>query len=308
MGQLLTGSLLILMSAVPGELEIRQPTTIRTPVSTVGLTAQPDEQATTADSTQLMFEVASIKPDKSGDDRSYASLYPGGRFSITNTSLKGLILSTYRFDITRVLGGSSWIDADRFDIEAKSQEGNNPTQEQLNAMMKTLLADRFQLRVHEESRQLPVYALVKPKTGSVGSRLRRASAADCATPEAPPEKGPRPTANSNGQPWCGRVVFGPAGWSARSVTTEQIAKALEPFVGRIVLNRTNIGGLLDVNLEFNPRFLASPPNDLDGSVRQTDAGVSVFTAVQEQLGLKLETTTSPANVLVIDHAERPTEN
>jgi len=279
-------------------------------VVVVGLAAvgatQVRGQAPAVPTERPAFEVASIKPDKSGDDRSYASLYPGGRFSVTNASLKGLILSTYRVDVTRVVGGPSWIDADRFDVEAKSPEGSTPTPDQLNAMMKTLLADRFQLRVHEEARELTVYALVNAQTKGASPGLTPASTGNCANLVGPPEKGPRPTTSPNGQPWCGRVVFSPTGWSARAVTPEQIAKALEPFVGRLVVNRTNIVGAFDVDLAFNPRVLAVQANDVESSPRQSDASTSIFTALQEQLGLKLEAAKSPANVLVVDHAEHPT--
>jgi uncharacterized protein (TIGR03435 family) len=252
------------------------------------------------------FEVATIKPNKSGDDRAYSSILPGGRLSATNVSIRDLILSAYRFRFqpAQIIGGAGWITTEHFDIEAKAASGANPSESQIPDMLRGLLSDRFKLAVHEETREFPVYALVKNRgDGTLGPKLVPSSEADCVDPGPPPVRGPRPPVDSKGPQPCGRIIYVPSGWSARHVTTDQIAKTLEAFVGRVVVNRTGLADPFNVDLQFTRDVGA--PSSPDAAI---DPRTSIFTALREQLGLRLDSDKNTVSVLVIDHVERPTEN
>jgi len=161
-------------------------------------------------------------------------------------------------------------------------------------MLRALLVERFKLAVHEETRELPTYALVKARPdGKAGPQLTPSTEGDCVAPGAPPVRGPRPDVDPQSPQPCGRIVYSQAGWRARGVTADQIAKALEAFVGRVVVNRTDLAGAFNITLEF---------------ARDSDASTSIFTALREQLGLRLDSQKNTESVLVIDRAERPAED
>ena len=122
----------------------------------------------------LSFEVASVKPNKSGDRNGGSFVQPGGRYTATNITLRALLRSAYGVHPAQIAGGPSWVNSDRFDITAKA-EGNPPTQvfrDQARLMVRTLLADRFKLIVHKETRELPVYALVRARDSASASSTR----------------------------------------------------------------------------------------------------------------------------------------
>jgi uncharacterized protein (TIGR03435 family) len=258
-----------------------------------------------ADAKHSAFEVASIKPNASGDWKSGQTTQPGGRFTARNVTLRFLIQGAYgRLPEFRVSGGPSWIDSDRFDIIAKAE--GNPTPEQFGVMVRTLLGERFNLSLHNEIRQLPVYALVMARRdGKVGPQMRIA-AVDCPGGRAntpPPEHQPSS---------CG-THFSPGGHlSAGGVTMAQVAESLSRQVNRVVLDRTRLTGQFDLNLEWTPgpgEFRPLVPADGPGTGDPSPvSGPSIFTALQEQLGLKLNSEKGPVNVLVVDRAERPTAN
>jgi uncharacterized protein (TIGR03435 family) len=245
------------------------------------------------------FEVATIKLNKSGDDKASSSIQPGGRLSATNVRLKDLILSAYRFRYppAQIIGGQAWMDSDHFDVQAKPASGSSPTEAKIPDMLRALLSDRFKLVTHEETREYPTYVLVNARSdGRTGPKMKPSSAGDCLDPGAPPERGPRPAVDPKGPQPCGRISYSPIGWTARGVTTDQIARALEAFVGRPVVNRTGLEGMFSVELEF----VRDPGAN--------DSQTSIFTALREQLGLRLDAQKNSVPVLVIDHAERPTED
>jgi uncharacterized protein (TIGR03435 family) len=264
-------------------------------------------QSATGDEKPLAFEVASIKPNKSGDDPQSTRLQPGGGFSATNVSVRFLIRVSYgRFQEALVSGGPSWLDTDRYDIVAKGDGPASPPQ--INLMIRTLLADRFKLTTHQEMQELPIYALVLTRTDRrLGPQLRPATI-EC---EARGPGGPPPPGQS--QPGLRRPCsfrLGPGAFVADGVTMDRLASSLAPFVQRLVLDRTGLSGDFDLELHWTPDVPprreappgAPPPPPIDPN------GPSIFTAIQEQLGLKLESTKGPVDVLVIDHAERPTED
>ena len=269
----------------------------------------------------LAFEVASIKPNKSASRDRGSGFQPGGRFLARNMTLRGLIAIAYGeprpLPNFQIVGGPSWVGSDGFDIEAKAAVDFLETQAEAGfakngeSMLRTLLAERFKLIVHKETRDLPVYALVMAsRDGKLGSQVRSSSGADCVS-APPPVNGRVPPPDPNGPPRCGfSLVGGSVGNSrharVRFLTMDQLAKNLENSVARIVLNRTGLAGSYSFDLEFTPGLPSAALPDTAGA--SADSGPSIFTALQEQLGLRLESTRGPVEVLVIDSVQRPTSD
>ncbi|WP_158823559.1 TIGR03435 family protein [Granulicella sp. S156] len=237
-----------------------------------------------------VFEAATVKINKSGSSGSHSD-FDDGRYSATNIALKNLMhRSAYGVPEPRILGGPKWLDSERFDIEAKVDSSFvdqmrtlSPEQRKLQrqAMFQQLLADRFKLAVHWETLELPVYALVVAKNGP---KLQVSTK---------PGSG---TSSSTGQ------------LTAEGMTLAEIAQALTQELatelGRVVIDKTGIAGRYDVTLKWTPDASGAPADN--GT--ENSSGPSIFTAMQEQLGLKLESTKGPVQVLVIDHVEMPSEN
>jgi uncharacterized protein (TIGR03435 family) len=241
------------------------------------------------------FEVASVKPNKSGDIQALMFPQPGGRFTATNVTLRALIIGAYHLQDSQLSGGPDWLDRERFDIAAKAD--GDPSADQFFAMLQALLSDRFKLTLHHEARVVTIYALlVARRDGRRGPRLR-SSDAKCGAaasnyfPVVPDPSAPPP---------CGDFRMGPRSLVARGMTMPRLASLLAPRVGRIVVDATGLGEAFDVELDWMPDQLQETNN------RQANDAPSLFTALQEQLGLKLESTRGPVDVLVVDHAERPT--
>lgn len=251
----------------------------------------------TGNTTPPSFDVVSIKPDRSGDDRIVMMAQPGGRIVATNVTLRLLIRNAYRVQDFQIVDAPSWLGTDRFDIEAKAA-GGNPSQEQLQGMLQSLLADHFKLAVHRETREMPVYDLVAARAdGRLGPQLRR-SAIDCSNAPGRSPAAPPPSAVAPGSPQaqCGFKV-GPGTITARGVPLAGLAASLSNSVSRIVLDRTALDGSFDVDLTW-------APGGVDSTIQDR---ASIFTAIQEQLGLRLEATRGPVDVLVVDAAGRPSD-
>jgi bla regulator protein BlaR1 len=234
------------------------------------------------------FEVASVKPNKSATGRWTMDRSPGGGFSATNATLKMLIKAAYSIYDHQLIGGPGWLESERFDIVAKAPP--HTPDNQLGPMLRTLLTDRFKLKLHRETRQMPVYALVLGKDGPKFQEVTREAR------------------EGDGDSRKGRGHL-----AAQRVPISDLAEILSGELGLSVLDRTGLKGFFDLNLEWTPdesqvRGAADGP---DGRVRTPAPdpnGPSIFTALQEQLGLKLEKQIGPVEVLVIDHVERPSEN
>jgi uncharacterized protein (TIGR03435 family) len=248
------------------------------------------------------FEVISVKTNslRSGI-RGHS--FPGDRFVATNVPLRDLIVVAYGeagqpLPDSQLSGGPSWIDSDRFDISAKvwADSVNSVAQKQL--MLRTLLAERFRLVIHVETRNSPVYALVVAKRdGALGPQLRRAEIECEALLAAQPGRRER----------CILYALPSGQLMLRGQTMSALANAFTSLLGRVVLDRTGLMGGFDADAEFDPEGLpgmARPPR----ADRPANTAPSLFVAVEEQLGLKLESTGGPVEVLVIDQVERPTEN
>lgn len=244
----------------------------------------------------LAFDVASIKPNNSGDNHLQVRVAPGGRLTAANAPLRLLITAAYQVQDFELSGGPAWLDSARFDIEARGP--GNPTGDQVMQMLQTLLADRFGLRMHKETRELPVYALLIAKNGPRLEPPRD----DCFDPTAgvpPPASDARP---------CGGFANSPNQMLGARVTMGRLAAALSRRLRRPVVDKTGLGGVYNITLEWTPDETQPSPAPTDPSPPAADNSGSIFTALQEQLGLRLESQKGPVEILVIDHAERPSEN
>jgi uncharacterized protein (TIGR03435 family) len=200
-----------------------------------------------------------------------------------------------------VSGGPSWIDTDRFDLAAKvGRESQNSVAEK-QLMLRRLLAERFKLVVHTQRINSPIYTLVLASVnGEVGGQLRR-SDSDCGNGDA----GAVPPPVRRGQQLRCNLYIVPTGTLiARGQTMSAFAYALTRTVGRVVTDHTGLSGVFDADAVFNPEGLPDWA-PLSPGAPNHDAP-SFFGALQEQLGLKLESTKGPVDVLVIDHVEQPT--
>jgi uncharacterized protein (TIGR03435 family) len=254
------------------------------------------------------FEVASVKQNKSGDPRMTFGI-DGARFTAFNIPLDELIRVAYGIDPRRLSGGPAWIHTDRFDITAKADTQLEPGQ--APPQLVPLLAERFRLKVRWESREQPVYVLVVNRPdGKLGPNLHLSSADYCAEANARLRSGqpkdPKPDR-------C-FMRMGPGSMSGGSMGLNQLAKSLVPVVNRTVLDRTGLAGLFDFDVTFTPEFaLPGPPSPggaptLVNGIPTDSNGPSIFTALQEQLGLKLDSQEGPVDVLVVDSVEHPTDD
>ena len=257
------------------------------------------------------FEVASVKPSAPGAQGDSVRRPPNGEFFVSNLSLRDIIELAYGVSEFpgRLDGVPEWATTERFDIVAKAATAVPPVRpgspDPILMMVRTLLEERFRMTIHAENREMPVYALVLAKPGTLGRDLKK-SEVDCDaiqgarfTAAARGEAAPPPV-KADGWPLCGFAgVQGggpgaPGGIQAGGIPMWQLANRLTRFVGRTVVDRTGLEGYYDWQLLF------SPPGSPDQS------GGSIFTALQEQMGLKLESTRAPVEVWVVDHVERPT--
>jgi uncharacterized protein (TIGR03435 family) len=240
------------------------------------------------------FEVAAIKPNKSGGGRS-SSGFNNGRFTAENISLKILIqYDAYVIPEAQILGGPDWLTSQRFNIDAKVDDATAERMEKLpyeqrnqlrHQLVQQLLADRFKLAVHWEHKELPVYALVVEKT-STGIH-----------PAKDPNKDSR--SSSNGKLTDEGVTM--------TDLAEQMTQILNRELGRVVIDKTGLQGKYDLALTWSPDNHSANFTNASAD-NAAPLGPSIFTAVKEQLGLKLESTKASVEVLVIDHIEAPSEN
>jgi uncharacterized protein (TIGR03435 family) len=254
----------------------------------------------------LAFEITSVKANRTGDRSSRFQLLPGGRFVATNTTVRALLQSAYRFDFLpfQVIGGPSWLDSERFDVEGRAA-ASTPSPADVDAMVRSLLVTRFRLVYSRETREMPIYHLTRARAdGPLGPQLRTASK-PCDRTLVTVNT---PTPDPNAPPRCGaraaRGTGGPTNQRIEGVgaTLDDLAQRLAAPARRIVVNRTNISGLFDYEVEF------TPDNNQAGGDAAPDTGLALFTALQEQLWLRLESARGPVDVLVIQSAERPEEN
>jgi uncharacterized protein (TIGR03435 family) len=262
--------------------------------------------------TPVSFEAASIKRNTAAYQGSFVGRQPGGRFTATAATLRELIEFAYLIQPFQLVNAPKWIEEDRWDISARLAAPSAPVAPGLpdDALLalRALLAERFALAVRPETRQLPIYALVLARPdGRLGPQLTKA-AIDCNALRAARAKGDTtplpPAAKSCGT--RGRVDSLQMGGSPMS----DFALSLSPRLQRTVVDRTGLAGPWDLTLTYTPDpSQISPGTFLPGTQPQFDPnGPSLFAAVQEQLGLKLESTNGPVAVLVVERAERARED
>jgi uncharacterized protein (TIGR03435 family) len=269
-------------------------------------------QAQTAPASLPRFEVATIKPSKGGNGMVGLMLTPDGT-NITGVPLQMLIRQAFGVEDDRVIGAPGWVRSDRFDIQAKVaaedvEAFRNVPPDDRFAMLLPLLEDRFHLKYHHEMRELPLYELVVAKGGP---KLTK-SAKD--VDNGPPPPGLPPVAMKsagdpgNGQPKQRRMMMmGNGNVESEDVPLNAFAHMLSSILGHTVEDKTGLTGNYDFTLHWTPDD-APPMGAADNGQPAEDAPPPLFTALQEQLGLKLESTKGNVDVIVIDHIEPPTPN
>ncbi len=246
----------------------------------------PPPPAAMAENARLVYEVATIKPAPPDAQNQPYRVRPG-QVEILNRTLVNLIQEAYGLHASQIAGAKGWMDSERYDIQGKPAAAGNPNLEQLRQMLRNLLADRFQLKFHMEEKEMPVYAITIGKTGQ--HKL---------TPSAVQ------------RPLGGGDFRGPGTYAARSGTIAALAEAFQSVVlDRPVVDQTGLTGRFDFVLRWRPDDFqyggrgASLPKAPDG-----DSLPDLFTAFQEQLGLKIEATKAKAQVFVVDGAQKPSAN
>ena len=255
----------------------------------------------------LTFEVASIKPTAETGFRTGIQMVPGGGLRVSGATLKMLLTIAYDVREFQIVGGPGWISSDRYDIMAKPAGSGSDTQaselgqmtdaemktarEQLQQRLQALLAERCQLAIHRETKEQSVYALLVGKGG--------------------PKIQPVETKTAGGPP---RMMMGHGMVNGQGVELQMLATALSNQLGRPVLDRTGLTGRYDIRLQWTPdpgqsmTPLGGPPPGVQAPPPPDPNGPSIFAAVQEQLGLRLESQRGPVEMIVIDRVEKPSEN
>lgn len=259
--------------------------------------------------TAWTFEAASVKPNREGGTGSSIRRQPGGRLNAVNMPLRSIITFAYQVQGFQLVNAPDWAANERYDIVAKINGDPPPTAPGTGpdphmVAMRGLLAERFKLVVHRETREIDIYALVKARAdGTLGPALKPTSEAcrklidDVTKGLALPPTGPDAPMCAGIRQNAGRILAG-------GIPLTLFANGLSGQVGRFVVDRTGLAGTWDFELTFaaEPRGLLPPgqePPPVDPSAP------SLFTALQEQLGLKLDATKGPVEVLVVDSVERP---
>lgn len=234
-----------------------------------------------------VFEVATIKPSKPGAPGK-GFMVRGRQFSTLNTTVSDLITFAYGVHARQITGGPPWMETEKYDLLAKPDGEGQPNDKQWKTMIQKLLADRFQLTFHRAKKELSVYALVVAKGG----------------PKLTKSEG-----DPNGLP--GLFFSGPGVLPARNATMADFAGVMQSAVlDKPVVDQTGISGRYDFTLKWTPdQFqFGGMGGKLPPPADNAEAPPDLFTAIQQQLGLKLESTKAPADVLVTDHAAKPSEN
>jgi uncharacterized protein (TIGR03435 family) len=284
-----------------------------------GIQQQPLASARQADGAAAVpsyaFEVATLKQNKSGERGGGIRRLPGGRVTVTNMAARQLVTFAYQLGQWQLIGGPGWLADDKFDITAKIEgnpEWEGPGSEKPDPIliaMRGLLVDRFQLKLHTERRELDAYALVVARPGALGPALKT-STTDCKALTEQLRQGKQPPGGPqmvDGIMPCS--IMGRIGQiSFDGFPMSQVATMLVGQAGRPVVDRTNLSGNWRFLMKFaqeRPQGAPVPPGE---PIAADPDAPSFFTALQEQLGLKLESTKAPFDVTVIDAVEHPMDD
>jgi len=250
------------------------------------------------------YDVASIKLNNSGSASIGSRNSPDG-YSISNVPIRALIQLAFGIQNFQIVGSPDWLDSERYDIDAKMDPPVAEALQKLTLeerkvkrqlMLQSLLKDRLNLTIHHETKQLPIYSLVISKSGP----KRQETKPDPATPGVPVRRG-GPSVRTS------RTGGGPITLTVLHCASEDLASVFVPHLGRTVVDKTSLTGIYDFILQFSPEDASAVPSGAAPATLDSMAP-SIFTAVQEQLGLKLESGKGPVDVIVIDHVERPSGN
>jgi uncharacterized protein (TIGR03435 family) len=245
--------------------------------------AQPLVSAQADKPRTLKFDAA-VRRNTSGELKEGMGRTPAG-VTFVNVTLHKLLQSAFALHDFQIVGGPAWISTDKFDVVAKAAQGSKPTRAEVNQVLQQLLIKRFKLVHQLETKPMPIYALTMMKPGVLGERLRRNSI-DCASPKTP-------IATRQDPKQC-ELRFGYSSIDAQGRTLDYLIEPITSHVGRLIVDRTGLTGAFDFSIQWNRAGTPDSPNP------------SLFVALQEQLGLKLESTTGPVAILTIQKAEQPT--
>jgi len=263
------------------------------------------------------FEVASVKRDNSIGRGLNIVPQAGGRLVATGATLSKLIAFAYAIQDFQIVGASGWVSSDRWEIEATTEDGSippstaprDPTKPGPIALgLQSLLADRFGLRVHKVIQELPVYQL------SIASTDLKMKLSEDQTPVNPLQQAS--PASQYGRMRRGALgfVFGGGHIEAAAVPVSQFAGLLSIIMDRPIIDKTGLTGLYDIDLNWTPdpgQKIGLPPGPLPPGIERPPvdpSGPSIFSALQDQLGLRLQSAKGPVEVVVIDDARKPMEN
>ena len=294
--------------------------------SPIFLCAQADSSAKTAlpaaaDASPDLpkYDVATIKPTSASDGRRMFMFSPDG-ISLTGVPIQMLLTEAFHVEDDHIIGAPGWVKTNRYDVQAKVSPEDAPKLDKLKfderrSMLVPLLVERFNLKYHHETREMTGYALVVAK----GGPKMKVSDVQPPPPDAkPPDPGASPKPGDPGaqRPQQRRMLrfMGRGHLEAEGSDTQMLARVLSQQLGRTVTDKTGLKGLYDYTLQWTPDDAPPPaPGGASGGPPHSDSGTdavgpSLFTAVQEQLGLKLESSKGMADVIVIDHIDLPSEN
>jgi uncharacterized protein (TIGR03435 family) len=258
--------------------------------------------------TRPKFEVASVKLN-AGNGRGVQIGAPSpGRFHAENVWLRFLIQNAWSVKDFQVTGGPAWAASDRFDIDATT-DGKAPY-DRMRLMLQSLLEERFQLVLHRESRELPVYELsISPKKGGIKVAVSKEGSCVARNPDAPPQA---PVPGEPPPKYCGGASWSPRSLNGSAISMQQLTTLLANILQRPVIDKTGFTGSFDVNLDWTPDQttpgLVAPDVPRPPVPSADDPGPTIFAVIEEQLGLKLQAAKAPVEILVIDRAEKPTAN
>ncbi len=237
----------------------------------------------------LAFDVASVKPNKSGT-RGYGFPPPlHGAFRAINAPLKALIIEAYQIQEYQLAGGPGWLDSERFDITAKGP--SNTRRSEVYRMLQTLLTERFGLALHRETKEMSIYSITVDKNGP---RMSKADDGECGEP-------------TRDHPCGGFNMSNRSHLQGEHVSVGQLADMLALVMGRVVVDNSGLKNNFNIKLDWTPDDFQSRGSERPDAPVAAEGGPNVFAAMREQLGLKLESRKGPVEMLVIDRVEKPTE-
>jgi uncharacterized protein (TIGR03435 family) len=238
------------------------------------------------------FDVASVKAYGVQDGNFMVRYQPDGTFRAVGATLKMLVMAAYDVKAFQVLNAPEWTGTELWEIQAKADASGGPSRADAKARVRALLEERYKLKVHRERRIMPVYALVVTKSSGIRMTV----------------------ATSNEQP--GICPCGPALLAPNRASMAMLADLLSTRLWRVVIDKTGLKGEYAFKLawkpmpnEYGPEALGLPPGTGNSPPPdEANVGPSIFTALKEQLGLRLDSQKGPVEVIVIDSVERPSEN